>query len=122
MQKTQQMNFDGLYKSEFMIIALAITTAFLLVMAFLTEKEEMSYIIKKGFVYYLIKGIANGAVNFLVLYLSLKMPASVLFPAISAGGILTTCTIAITYYKEKLSPPQIVGLIIGTIAIVALNL
>jgi len=121
-QKIQQMNFDGLYKSEFMIVALAITTAFLFVMAFLTEKEDIPYILKKGFVYYLIRGIANGVVNFLVLYLSLKMPASVLFPAISAGGIITTCTVAMTYYKEKLSRPQTVGLIIGTIAIVALNL
>jgi multidrug transporter EmrE-like cation transporter len=67
-------------------------------------------------------GLANGGVNFLVLLLSLKMDASVMFPIISAGGILCATTLSVTVYKEKLSIVQKIGVALGVLAIVVLNI
>ena len=121
-QKVQQLNFNGLYKNELMIVALGIVTLTLFIISLFTEREYFSISIKKGCTFFLISGLANGLVNYLVLVLSSKMPASVMFPVISAGGIVATALVSIFVYKEKLSKYQIIGLILGTISIIALNL
>lgn len=119
-QKVQQRNTGGLYRSEFMIVALIITVVALFACALLSEKKSIGTNLKKGFWLYIICGIANGIVNFLVL--TVKMPASVMFPIISAGGIVVTAILGRTVYKEKMTYIQTVGFILGTLSIVALNL
>lgn len=121
-QKVQQINFNGLYKNELMIVALSIVTLSLFIISLLAERKSITFNIKKGCMLFLIAGLANGLVNFLVLVLSSKMPASVMFPVISAGGIVTTALVSIFVYKERLSKYQTIGLILGTISIIALNL
>ena len=120
-QKIQQINCNGMYKSEFMIIALIITVITLLVCTLITERNTMVHSFKKGFPYYSICGLANGAVNFFVLVLATRMPASVMFPIISAGGIIATALISIFVYKEKLSFPQKIGMLLGIAAVVVLS-
>lgn len=61
-------------------------------------------------------------VNFLVLVLSVRMDASVMFPIISAGGIVATYLVSLLVYKEKMTPQQTVGTFIGVVSIVVLNL
>ena len=121
-QKVQQLNFNGLYKNELMIVALGIVTLTLFIISLFAERDSIKFNIKKGCMLFLISGLANGLVNYLVLVLSSKMPASVMFPVISAGGIVATALVSIFVYKEKLSKYQIIGLILGTISIIALNL
>ncbi len=121
-QKIQQEKFGGLYKSEFMIVALAFTVVSLFATALFTERKQILPSLKKGFVWYSVRGLANGAVNFLVLVLALKMPASVMFPVISAGGIVVAALLSILFYKEKLSSKQMLGLLLGLGAIIFLNI
>jgi len=120
-QKIQQINCNGAYKNEFMIIALAISVITLLVCTLLTERKTMIHSFKKGLPYSSICGLANGAVNFFVLVLATRMPASVMFPIISAGGIVATALISIFVYREKLSLPQKIGMILGIAAVVVLS-
>ena len=122
LQKVQQLNCDGLYKNDFMIVALIISTVVMFIAAFITEKKSVFQFLKKGIIPYSVCGISNGAVNYLVIFLSLKMAASVMFPVISAGGIILTLLLSIFLYKEKLSNNQIIGIIFGTLAVVFLNL
>lgn len=121
-QKVQQIDCGGRYKNEFMLIALAISAVVMFLFALPVEKKRLFNNLKQGFLWYLLCGLGNGAVNLFVLVLSLKMPASVMFPLISAGGIVTTVFISIFVYKEKLSIQQKFGVALGTLAIVALNL
>ncbi|MBR5528825.1 MAG: EamA family transporter [Clostridia bacterium] len=121
-QKIQQIRFDGNYKSEFMIIALIISVIVLGTIAIITEKRALIPNLKKGFVWYGMCGIFNGLSNFLVLVLSLRMAASVMFPVISAGGIAATAFISAFIYKEKMSGFQKAGLVLGIASIVMLNL
>ena len=121
-QKGQQLAFDGAYKNEFMIVSLAITFVAVTTCALCFEKKETLTHAKRGLYLYVICGAANGAVNLMVMILSLRMPASVMFPIISAGGILTSAILSMTVYKEKLSNLQKIGLLLGILSIVILNL
>lgn len=121
-QKVQQIDFNGLYKNELMIVALSIVTLTLFIISLFAERKSIAFNIKKGYILFLISGLANGLVNLLVLVLSSKMPASVMFPVISAGGIITTALVSIFIYKEKLSKYQIIGLTLGIMSVITLNL
>ena len=121
-QKVQQISCGGRYKSEFMICALFITVSVLMIAALITERKQILPSIKKGTLWSALRGLSNGAVNLLVLVLSLKMAASVMFPVISAGGIVATVFISIFFYKEKMSKKQLLGLILGVGAIILLNI
>jgi multidrug transporter EmrE-like cation transporter len=61
-------------------------------------------------------------VNLLVMILSGLMPVSLMFPIISAGGIVAIFVISLVFYKEKLSRLQIIGYILGTVSVVLLNI
>ena len=47
---------------------------------------------------------------------------SLMFPLISAGGIVLTWIISLFFYKEKLTLKQNIGMVLGVISIVFLNL
>jgi multidrug transporter EmrE-like cation transporter len=50
------------------------------------------------------------------------LPASVMYPVVSAGGTIATSLAALLIYREKMSRQQLIGLGLGVLAIVALNL
>lgn len=121
-QKIQQVASGGKYKSELMIGALIITAIMLLPIAFFTEKNKIKTSVKKGWYWAAACGIANGIVNLLVMILGGKLPVSLLFPVISAGGIILSSAISLLFYKEKLTKIQLFGVAIGVVSIVFLNL
>lgn len=121
-QKVQQIACGGQYKSEFMIVALCISILSIGLVALFTEKKSAISNLKAGFWLYTICGLANGGANFLVIFLSSRMAASVMFPVISAGGIVLTFLISLFFYKEKLSKWQILGSALGLVSVIFLNL
>lgn len=121
-QKVQQIACEGRYKSEFMIVALIISIVALSILALITEKKQIVDHLKKGAVLYTVCGLANGVVNFLVIFLATRMAASVMFPVISAGGIVLTFLVSLFVYKEKLSKWQILGSALGLVSVIFLNL
>lgn len=123
-QKIQQINQEGLYKSEFMIVALGISIVAVGVLAVITERKQILPALKKGAMCFIPCGLANGIVNFLVIYLSApgRMAASVMFPVISGGGIVLTFLISLFIYKEKLSKWQLIGSGLGLVSVILLNL
>ena len=121
-QKVQQIQLAGQYKSEFMIVALIISAVAMGIFALCTEKRQILPNLKTGFWLYVICGLANGGANFLVIFLSSRMAASVMFPVISAGGIVLTFLISLFFYKEKLSKWQILGSALGLVSVIFLNL
>lgn len=107
----------------FMVIALAINTVFMFVMALTTEKKAVvKEACKRTWWIAAVCGIFNGLTNYLVLVLNGKLPPSVLFPVISAGGIVFTFLYAMIVYREKFKPMQVIGFILGVGSIVLLNL
>ena len=121
-QKVQQIDLAGQYKNEFMIVALIISAVAMGIFALCTEKKQILPNLKAGVWLYIICGLANGGANFLVIFLSSRMAASVMFPVISAGGIVLTFLISLFFYKEKLSKWQILGSALGLVSVIFLNL
>lgn len=120
-QKMQQVAFEGAYKSEFMIVSLVLVGVSLLAFSALrgtVTVEKLRVSLKYG----ISHGLANGLLNYLVMVASALIPASVLYPGISAGGIVLTFICALTIYKERLSAMQLVGYLFGTASVVLLNL
>ena len=121
-QKMQQIASKGSYKNEFMIVALAIVTVVMLLMSVLTEKKQIKQYAKVGWHWAIICGILNGMVNLFVMVLSGKMSVSLMFPLISAGGLIVTYIVSKFFYKEKLTKMQFVGFLFGLAAVVFLNI
>lgn len=121
-QRLQQLSADGLYKNEFMVVALLISTAALLLISLLTERRGMAGALKAGAAAYAVYGLANGVVNLLVMALALRLPASLSFPIISCGGIIANTAVSVFAYKEKLSAYQKAGVCMGVVSIILLNL
>ena len=120
-QKMQQIASNGAYKNEFMIVALAIVTVVMLIMSILKERTEIKFFAKVGWHWAIICGALNGMVNLFVMILSGKMPVSLMFPLISAGGLIVTYIVSRFFYKEKLTKIQFIGFIFGLMAVVLLN-
>lgn len=121
-QKVQQNAFSGAYKNEFMILALLFVVLALLVMAFRSERSIAVHSARSGWWLCLICGVMNGMVNLFVMILSGLMPVSIMFPIISAGGIIVTSVISMLFYRERLSTQQLIGLGLGIATVVLLNL
>lgn len=122
-QTAQQNRFDGRYKSEFMILALLILSAFFLTLSLFTERREGKECLKKGPHLMILNGLANALVNlFVMLLVSRGMPASIMFPVISGGGIILASLVSVFFYRETLSKTQTVGLALGTVSVILMNL
>lgn len=120
-QKMQQVACDGAYKSDFMVVALVISTcAFAAAAVLKKEKVKNGFAICTGFG--AMRGVANGIVNLLVMVLAGSIPNAILFPSVSAGGIVLGFIMAVTVYKERLSRQQLIGYVIGTVSVILLNL
>ena len=105
-----------------MIVALAIVTLVMLVMSLWKERKHVRQYAATGWHRALLCGILNGMVNLFVMILSGRIPVSLMFPLISAGGLVLTYTVSKLLYKEKLTKIQFVGFLLGLAAIVFLNL
>ena len=121
-QKLQQSVFEGSYKNEFMFIALSAVLVVLLAMTLLRERKQLAVCAKPALYLGASCGLLNGIVNLLVMLLSGKLPASLMFPVISAGGIVLTFLISVLFYREKLTKVQMIGFALGAASVVLLNI
>ena len=121
-QRMQQTAFDFTYSVEFMIVALAIVTIFLSIIAVWYAPHESMETVKKTWYYAFGKGATNGLMNYFVMLLNKKMAASIMFPVISAGSIIAVFLISWIFFKERLSKMQILGSAIGIVSIICFNI
>ena len=121
-QKMQQAKFDGAYKNEFMILSLGIVAAVLFAVALITEKRDIKQSLRHARMIAPVCGIMNGITNMLVMILSGMMAVSLMFPLISAGGIIVTYIVSKFFYKEELTKMQFIGFLIGILSLVFLNI
>ena len=122
MQAAQQRAFGGEYKSEFMILALALVALTFIGSAYFTEREDIVPCVKVGGHLMVICGLANGVVNLTIMLLVTRMSTALIYPIISAGGIILTWLVSKLGYKENLTKKQNAALIFGIISVVLMNL
>lgn len=121
-QKMGQIALGGEGGNDFMMLALLFVAVGFFCLSLFRERGSYGVSLRRGFYLALLCGLANGACNFFVLLLNPRMPASVMYPLISAGSIVLTTLVSVLFLKERLSRLQWVGMVIGVSSIVLLNL
>lgn len=118
--KMQQLTFDGLYKAEYMAVGLLIAFVGVIAVTLVRAKGKIPF--KECAPYALPAGALNAMLNMGILYLTGMVPNAILFPCLSAGGVVLSFIIAVGVYKERLTVKQTLGFVLGIAAVIALNL
>lgn len=112
----------------FLFIGFSISSifSFILVLFFnFTEKKKSWFsIIKLPFKSWLIIfGIAfsTGIINMLLTFLSGKIPGAYLFPVVNGSLIICLTFISIFFFKEKITKTGVLGISIGVMSIIIIN-
>ncbi len=115
--KAQQNRFNGTCDTEFMIISFAGAFLSLVILGFILERKNLSYIVRHGIPYGIGAGLVNGGKNFINLLLIATIPLSVVTPVRTGIGFIASFAISVFLYREKFTKMQIISVIIGIAAI-----
>ncbi len=118
--RMQQIRFNDTCSKEFQIISIGGSFLLLAVIGLILDRDKLSRFLKHGVLYGIGAGIANGAKNFLTLVIYMLLPLSVVSPMKTGLGMLATFALALFVYKEKYAKKQIIGVILGVVAVLLL--
>ena len=122
-QRYQQMTFDYQHKNMMMFFALVFATVFCLLLALRENKINWGAAVKNGWLGPVIAGCSSALSNvFILLLVKVNMSAAIMYPGIAVGGLMITTLISFVCFKERLRLLQWVGLAVGAVALVFLNL
>jgi len=121
-QKIQQLAFDNLCTNEFMVIALGFSAITLFIIGLKKDGKNLKHILKNGFPYASIAGVSNGLTNALSLYVYTLIPISIVTPTSAGIKIIVSFIISKLIFKENFVKRQIASVILGTAAVIFLNL
>lgn len=121
--RTQQMDFDGVLRGQFMTMATAFALVISIIMYVLSDKRDTKAIIKTAGYVPALAGIINVLHNLIVLVLAVSpISPSLVYPVISVGGIIIVALFSFFFMKEKISLIQWIGIALGATATVLLSI
>lgn len=118
--RMQQIRFNDTCSSEFQIISIGGSFVLLAIIGLILDRDKLPYFLKHGSIYGVGAGIFNGAKNFLTLVIYTLLPLSIVSPMKTGLGMLATFALALCIYKEKYAKKQIIGVILGVVAVILL--
>ncbi len=122
-QKEQQRVFEKSVDNEFMIIALGFSALILFIIGFIKDGKDTLYILKNGSLYASGAGLSNGLNNFLIILVNgIAINFSTLSPLRSGVGMVLTFIVSKLIFKEKFLKRQLLGVALGTLALILINL
>lgn len=116
-QKLHQTMYPSSYCKEFMICSLLVTFILFLITSMMRHEKTETSLIKFG----VVAGISMGLYNFLTLYLSAKMNATILFPLVSIFSMVFNIAVSKLYFKDKFSKTQLFGIGLGLISVLLIK-
>ena len=120
--KMQQIKFESALDNEFMIIGLGFSALSLFVIGVIKDGKDAFFILKNGTLYSSVAGLSNGLTNFITLFTNQLLAISIASPVRSGIGMIFSFLVSKIMFKEKFLPRQVVGMIIGTAAIILINI
>ena len=120
--KLQQNVFEGVCDNEFQIISIGGSFILLAAIGLVIDRDKLGTVMKQGLLYGSISGLFNGAKNFVALFIYALLPLSVISPTKTGLSMVVSFLVAIFFYREKYSPLQILGVVLGAGAVVLLAL
>ncbi len=122
-QKYQQIAFSGEFGNTLMFFGTTVSFVFSSILHFKGNSCKISDISKSAIIFPIIGGVSSAALNLLILLLiSSPLSESIIFPGIAVGGMVVTTIFSVIVYKEKLRAVQWLGLCVGVVALILLNL
>ena len=122
-QKYQQTTYDGSHGSAFMFFGVCMAFAVCLFNYLRGERCTVKEINKVTLLCPVAAGVSSMLLNLFTLKLiSSTMPESVIFPGIAVGGMILTIMFSAIIYRERLKAVRWIGLAIGTVALIFLNI
>ena len=85
--------------------------------AFVFAPKKLALVTKPFIITSFSSGAILGVLNMLNVYLSKKLPGSIVFPCVNSGGIIFSAILSWLLLREKLSIRKIIGLSLGIVAI-----
>ena len=120
-QRTQQIVFNGGYKTMLMAVATTLSAIACFVIYLLGDKRDSKMIIKKSWVFPVAAGACNVFLNLFVMKLALSsLSPSFIYPVIGVGGLFVVLVFSFFVFKEKLRWWQWLGILLGALAIAML--
>lgn len=124
LMKVHQYHFPGEYTTEFQgtsVLIIAFINAVILL--FMGKKRRgTGRAFAHGTYLAALFGVCNVGANLLTMTLAAEVPAAILYPVVSGGGIISAYIIGRFIYKEKMSAVQNIAFFISLISIIVLNL
>ena len=120
--RMQQIRFENACSNEFNMISIGGSFLILAVLGLIIDRDKLGTVAKKGLLYGAASGLCCGAKNLLLLAIYLFLPLSVISPTSSGLGMISAFLISFFFYKEKYSPRQLIGVLLGASAVVLLAL
>ena len=121
-QRMQQIRFEDAVTREFMVIALGSATVISFGIGLYSDKKDCLQILKQGLPYAATAGVANGATNMLSMFVYTLMPISIVSPTSAGVKIVISFILSCLVFKEKFLKRQVLGVVLGGIAVVLLNI
>lgn len=122
-QRTQQRAFDGQYGSLMMVISTVVAIIFCALMCIKDDKKEWKSVMKKNWYLPVLAGSSSAMFNlFIILLVPTAVSPSLIYPTVAVGGLMLTTLSSILISKERLRLLQWIGLSIGAVALILLNL
>jgi multidrug transporter EmrE-like cation transporter len=97
------------------------TACILFLVRFVWQKNKLQLKASGAVKYSILSGATNGISNLILLVLAATENASILYPVVSAGIMLSVFAVGRLVFKEKMSWLQTAGFVVGLLAIVMLK-
>lgn len=120
--RMQQIRFEDANTNEFMIVTLGLSAAILFLLGLIKDGKHLKYTLKNGSLYAISAGLLNGACNLLGLIVNTMIPLSIAASSKAGTKIILSFILSRLIFKEKFLPRQVVGVLLGALALVFLNL
>ncbi len=114
-------NLSGLHWQA-ALLPYALTAVSLIIAGIVIDKRDCLTILKKGGPYAAVAGIANGATNMLGMLVNTMVAISIATPTRSALKSVISFLVSLFVFKETFEKRQIMGVLLGALAVVLLNL
>ena len=122
LQKYQQMTFDGKHGNLLMFSANFFAALICLALFLKDKKPPKASFSPKTLLFPVIGGFSSTLLNlFTILLMASPLSESVFFPCMVIGALTVTTLFSVLVYKERLSLSQWLGLWVGAVALVFLN-
>ncbi len=122
-QKYQQFAYNGQHGTMLMVFASLFSAAICWLISLHEDKREWRITAKTSWYLPAGAGFASAMLNlFVLLMASTTLSPSVIYPGIAVGGVTLTTLFSVLVFREKLSIRQWLGLAVGVVALVFLNL